>query len=102
MKRRIRIERLRLMSGGESKMALSMLPKKTRTAVNKLVKRHYFYKAGRVHNGTLYYDEQTDLSRMKPFSYYERRYGIRFVDAREHAAEPSEKSEKSEEEESDG
>lgn len=84
MKIRYHRERLRLMSGmkQETKMKVSLLPKRIRRAIsNQCSCRNYFY-IGEIINCTLYYDGNTQRS-LKTERILAKRYGIKFVPAEE-------------------
>ncbi len=80
MKRFYRKERLRIISGQKPKSSLlSPFPKKMRKAMSDLCYKYGYFHVGKLHTGTLYYDQETRRN-MTAEESYARRYGIKFVE----------------------
>lgn len=76
----MRMERFRIMSGmrQQTKLRISILPKKTSNSIRRLVTLHNYFRS-ETDSLTLHYDEQT--RRTPNEEYFSRRYGIKFISA---------------------
>ena len=76
----MRMERFRIMSGmrQQTKLWISILPKKTSNSIRRLVTLHNYFRS-ETDSLTLHYDEQT--RRTPNEEYFSRRYGIKFISA---------------------
>lgn len=76
----MRMERFRIMSGmrQQTKLRISILPKKTSNSIRRLVTLHNYFRS-ETDSLTLHYDEQT--RRTPNEEYFSRRYSIKFISA---------------------
>lgn len=74
------MEKFRIMSGmrQQTKLVISMLPKKTSASIRRLVYRYNYFRS-ETDFLTLHYDEQT--RRTSREEYFSKRYGIKFISA---------------------
>ena len=74
------MERFRIMSGmrQQTKLVISMLPRKTNSSIRHLVSRYNYFRS-ETDCLTLHYDGQT--RRTSREEYFSRRYGIKFISA---------------------
>lgn len=74
------MEKFRIMSGmrQQTKLVISMLPRKTSSSIRHLVSRYSYFRS-ETDSLALHYDEQT--RRTSREEYFSRRYGIKFISA---------------------
>ena len=74
------MEKFRIMSGmrQQTKLVISMLPRKTSSSIQHLVSRYSYFRS-ETDSLTLHYDKQT--RRTSREEYFSRRYGIKFISA---------------------
>lgn len=87
MKRFYAKERFRIVSGMKPKTKLvSVLPRRMRNYLSSLCYRRGYFHIGKLHDGTLYYDNRTRRSEAVEKSAM-KRYGIKILPAEEETKE---------------